>query len=160
MNKLIIIICVFLSIFLMKLYSIEKLEHLTNQSDEAIQNIASLYNKDQLTIGALNVTGKATANSFTANSFTDKSMNTTIKAYIDAKASALTRQIYAVSSRATSAQNGVNVIRSQANSLQAQVNQRVVINGRYGFLRGQNNSVIWNHGIKLTPCTGSSNCKG
>jgi uncharacterized membrane protein len=114
MNKLIIIICVFLSIFLVKLYSIEKLEHLTLQSDEAIQNLSSMYNKDQLTIGALNVTGIATA-----NSFTDRSMNTTIKAYIDAKiaavyakAAVLTGQINAVSTRTTNAQNGVNSLNS------------------------------------------------
>jgi hypothetical protein len=40
-----------------------KLEHLTPQSDEAIQNIASLYNKDKLTIGSLDVTGKANVES-------------------------------------------------------------------------------------------------
>ena len=47
-----------------------KLEHLTPQSDEAIQNLASLYNKDELTIGKLNVTGDAniTGNVPTINS--------------------------------------------------------------------------------------------
>jgi len=44
-------------------------EHLTQQSDEAIQNLASLYNKDQLTIKDMNITNGLTTNSLTASSF-------------------------------------------------------------------------------------------
>lgn len=57
-----IIIVIFLIILIMKLfnyYNKERftgLEHLTLQSDEAIQNLASLYNQDNLTVGSLNVT--------------------------------------------------------------------------------------------------------
>ena len=57
--ELIVIIIIFLIIFLVKIYNIKKLEHLTTQSDEAVQNLASLYNKDQLTIGKINVVNDA-----------------------------------------------------------------------------------------------------
>jgi len=60
MNKTVLIIGIFLIIFLWKLFTIRKLEHLTAESDEAIQNLASLYNKDNLTIGNLIVTNNAT----------------------------------------------------------------------------------------------------
>ena len=63
MNKLtlFVIISIFVIICLSKIYIVyckNKLEHLTVNSDEAIQNLASLYNTDQLTIGKINATGK------------------------------------------------------------------------------------------------------
>jgi hypothetical protein len=70
-----------------------KLEHLTQKSDEAIQNIASLYNKDQLTIGSLNVTGEANAGTLTAGSVTDNSMGSTIKTYVDEKVKEAVNQL-------------------------------------------------------------------
>lgn len=60
-----IVLIIFLIIFIIKLITVESfenLEHLTLQSDEAIQNLASLYNKDKLTIGNLNVTGDISGN--------------------------------------------------------------------------------------------------
>jgi len=92
-----IIIAIFLVIFFVKLLTISKhqnnkLEHLTSQSDEAVQNLASLYNKDQLTIAKITATG----------SITDKSMNTnTIKEYIDAVATSAQKQIDAINARIT-----------------------------------------------------------
>lgn len=58
-----IIILIFLMICLAIVYSIKNLEHFTTQSDEAIQNVASLYNKDNLTIGSMNVTGETNTGS-------------------------------------------------------------------------------------------------
>jgi hypothetical protein len=66
MNNLTIftIISIFLIICLAKIYIVcfrNNLEHLTMESDEAIQNLASLYNVDQLTIGKINSTGNMIA---------------------------------------------------------------------------------------------------
>ena len=128
MNKLLIflIIIIFIILFAIKIYSIgsnslgsyslgshslgsRSLEHLTNQSDEAIQNLASLYNKDELTIGKLNVTGDSSVTgNITGGSLTDKSMGKTVKEYIDSQIANLTNQINGVSARVTTAQNGVN----------------------------------------------------
>lgn len=47
-NITLIIIIIFLVIIVIKLLSIRKYEHLTPQSDEAIQNLANMYNKDQV----------------------------------------------------------------------------------------------------------------
>ena len=58
---LFVIISIFVIICLSKIYIVyckNNLEHLTANSDEAIQNLASLYNTDQLTIGKINATGK------------------------------------------------------------------------------------------------------
>jgi hypothetical protein len=55
-NNVILIISIFIIIFVSKLMSIRMFEHLTPISDEAIQNVASLYNTDKLTIGNLVVT--------------------------------------------------------------------------------------------------------
>lgn len=67
MNKktMYIIAIILVVIFIVKLLTMRKskLEHLTPTSDEAIQNLASLYNKDKLTIGSMNITGTATAES-------------------------------------------------------------------------------------------------
>lgn len=54
MNRLIgpIIIILFIVIFIAKLWS-QKLEHLTLKSDEAVQNLYSLYNKDNFYFGTL-----------------------------------------------------------------------------------------------------------
>ena len=65
MNNLIIfiIIIILLIIFLHRLCIKQsgKLEHLTPESDEAIQNVASLYNANKMTIGQLNSTGDVNA---------------------------------------------------------------------------------------------------
>jgi hypothetical protein len=76
-----------------------KLEHLTMESDEAIQNLASLYNVDQLTIGKLNATGIVQA-----EQLVDASLgpNMTVKAYIDAKIAALNAQITATNATVAS----------------------------------------------------------
>ena len=133
MNKFLIflIIIIFIILFAIKIYSIgsnslssyslgsrslgsrslgsRSLEHLTNQSDEAIQNLASLYNKDELTIGKLNVTGDSSVTgNITGGTLTDKSMGKTVKEYIDFQIANLTNQINGVSARVTTAQNGVN----------------------------------------------------
>lgn len=60
LNIIIIFFLFIVMILLMMILYNKKLEHLTVQSDEAIQNISSLYNKDQLTIGNLNVTKQST----------------------------------------------------------------------------------------------------
>ena len=55
-QTIIIIVVIFLIILFVKLFITKRqdnFEHLTTQSDEAVQNLASLYNKDQLTIGQL-----------------------------------------------------------------------------------------------------------
>ena len=59
MNNLIvfIVICIICIILVTYLVSINKLEHLTIQSDEAIQNINSMFNKDKLIITNANITG-------------------------------------------------------------------------------------------------------
>ncbi|ARF10075.1 hypothetical protein Indivirus_12_3 [Indivirus ILV1] len=64
-----LIAVVFVIIIVIKLLTMSKakLEHLTSTSDEAIQNIASLYNKDQMTIGNLTATGTTTLNNVTAS---------------------------------------------------------------------------------------------
>lgn len=49
-QTIIIIVLVIIIVLILITNNKEKLEHLTSQSDEAIQNLASLYNKDQLTI--------------------------------------------------------------------------------------------------------------
>lgn len=60
--NIIIIILLFIVIISLMLvyyklcYRSLNMEHLTTQSDEAIQNVASLYNTDKLTIGNLTVT--------------------------------------------------------------------------------------------------------
>jgi len=63
---LVIIIAIIIIYYLI---SNRNFEHLTNQSDEAIQNLASLYNKDELTIGKLNVTGKTETKDLVATTF-------------------------------------------------------------------------------------------
>jgi len=82
MNNLTIfvIIGIFLIILVSKLYIIpNKLEHLTT-SDEAIQNLSSLYNKDQITVS------KLVASTVNADQLFDKSMgNVSVKTYIDNK---------------------------------------------------------------------------
>jgi hypothetical protein len=83
MQIIYIIISIFLIILLAKIFIQDKLEHLTTNSDEAIQNVASLYNKDQLTIGNLNVTSNVTAESLNAGSLIDRSMNGKVKDYVD-----------------------------------------------------------------------------
>ena len=128
MNKFLIflIIIIFIILLAIKIYSIgsnslssyslgsrslgsRSLEHLTNQSDEAIQNLASLYNKDELTIGKLNVTGDSSVTgNITGGTLTDKSMGKTVKEYIDSQIANLTNQINGVSARVTDAQNGVD----------------------------------------------------
>ena len=55
--NILFIVIIIAIIIIYYLISSKKLEHLTNQSDEAIQNLASLYNEDKLTIKDLNVTG-------------------------------------------------------------------------------------------------------
>jgi len=109
-----IIIAIFLIIFFISILTIskrkDKLEHLTTQSDEAIQNIASLYNKDKLTVSRLALgdkwvltgTGRDTAGTddewlrvldkngayyggIAASKFFDLGMGTTIQNYIDTK---------------------------------------------------------------------------
>ncbi len=75
-----IIIIIFIVISIVKLLTSKrnKLEHLTQQSDEAIQNLASLYNKDKLTIGSMEITGPmtaATGNISTINSVTGNITN-------------------------------------------------------------------------------------
>lgn len=72
-------------------------------SDEAIQNVASLYNTGNMNVSNLNATssittpkvsvsGTITAGTLTAGSVIDNSMNGTIKAYIDSKINALQTQ--------------------------------------------------------------------
>ncbi len=60
-----IIVIIFVVILAIKWLSMQKLEHLTPTSDEAIQNVASLYNKDQLTITNLTATGNTSLNNTT-----------------------------------------------------------------------------------------------
>jgi len=59
MNNLIvfIVICIIVIVLATSKLSISKLEHLTIQSDEAIQNINSMFNKDKLIITNANITG-------------------------------------------------------------------------------------------------------
>ena len=54
-SNIIILVLVTLNIILIFLYSRKNMEHLTPQSDEAIQNLASLYQKDKIIIKELNV---------------------------------------------------------------------------------------------------------
>ncbi|ARF10074.1 hypothetical protein Indivirus_12_2 [Indivirus ILV1] len=79
MNQEIIylIAVVFVIIIVIKLLTMSKakLEHLTSTSDEAIQNIASLYNKDQMTIGNLTATGTTTLNNAKLNNVTASNGN-------------------------------------------------------------------------------------
>ena len=63
----VIVLLILLIMFYMLFFN--KLEHLTNQSDEAIQNVASLYNKDELTIGSMTITGKTETKDLTASTF-------------------------------------------------------------------------------------------
>ncbi len=57
MNNLIIIgiVVILLTLIILTLYKSNIKEHLTPASDEAIQNIASMYNKDQISIGKIKV---------------------------------------------------------------------------------------------------------
>ncbi|MCJ7636269.1 MAG: hypothetical protein MUO21_02135, partial [Nitrososphaeraceae archaeon] len=69
-NTIYIIIIIFVIIFLVKLFTIRKSEHLTQTSDEAIQNLASLYNKDKLTVTNLTVPESANLNNAIINTIT------------------------------------------------------------------------------------------
>ena len=59
-NTIIVILLVILLVILV--YTTTKNEHLTPQSNEAIQSVASIYNKQQMTLDNLNVTQKITGN--------------------------------------------------------------------------------------------------
>ena len=105
---LFVIISIFVIICLAKLYIVyckNKLEHLSVSSDEAIQNLASLYNTDQLTIGKLNVTDTVTAGPLTSAKLIDLSLGDTVKNYIDSKIATHTAQI-AATNAALAAQTG------------------------------------------------------
>ena len=70
MNKNLIIIGIIIVILIgIILYNKSKLEHLTITSDEAIQNIASLYNKDELTIGKMTILDKLVVKDLVASTF-------------------------------------------------------------------------------------------
>ena len=189
---IIIVLIVILLITLLIIKKDKKLEHLSFESDEAIQNLASLYNKNELTIGKLNVTADAnvnTANLNTANLKTATLDKATIKSADTIKTDKiLLGNKYIMSGvgdwagndiwlrlmrgdgqgygsfaaqslwTADNTINGRNIF-AELDSLQAQINQRVVIGGRYGFHRGHDGSIIWDHGIILNACSGN-NCRG
>jgi len=185
-----IIIAIFLIIFFVKFLTISKdnkLEHLTTQSDEAIQNLASLYNKDKLTIGSMDVTGSTTTATLKTNKLQlgDKwSFSAVGDAYANdewlrlfktdgsgayygglaagklwASTDASGNPTFSgdVGGALNNLNNRINALNTSITNLQNQINQRVVIGGRYGFHRGHDNSVIWGHGIILNNC-GSNNC--
>ncbi|MCJ7636270.1 MAG: hypothetical protein MUO21_02140 [Nitrososphaeraceae archaeon] len=121
-NTIYIIIIIFVIIFLVKLFTIRKLEHLTQSSDEAIQNLASLYNKDQLTIGTIKAT-----------QLFDESMgsNTTVKAYIDSK---ITTQINNLNAASANLQNQINSLNGALGQYvrKGPIDLRVSYNAGYG----------------------------
>ena len=98
-----IVVSIFLIIYLIKLYiiSTNNTEHLTSQSDEAIQNLASLYNKDNLTIGNINATGTVTAGTVTAGKLIDNSLGTnmSVASYIQNQIGVLTNTVASLDSK-------------------------------------------------------------
>ncbi len=183
MNKetIYIIIIVLVIIFIIKLLTIRKskLEHLTPISDEAIQNLSSLYNKDQLSITNLTATGNTNLNNTAITNVKTNKLQLGDKWLFSGVGDAGANDDWLrllktdgsnayygglAAGRLYDARIGdlssvVTNLQNQINSLQAQVNQRVVIGGRYGFHRGHDNSVIWGHGVILQPC-GLNGCPG
>ena len=196
-----IIIIIFLVIGLAKIYIIrnKNLEHLTVASDEAIQNLSSLYNKDQLTIGKLQlgdkfiVSGVDADDTFKITKVSDKSLvdiaaknitatdTKTDKIYLGKKwLISGVGDFYAnddwlrfsnsantgygggiAATRLWTTDNTINGrnIFDELDALRRDVDASVKIGGRYGFHRGHNNSIIWDHGIRLNGCYGN-NCRG
>jgi len=144
-------------------------------SDEAIKNIASIYNTDKMTLTNLNVTGNADLNKATIKNadiiktnklqFGDKFLMSGVgdfytnddwlrfmKADEKGYAGFAAQRLWT----ADNTINGRNIF-AELDALRRDVDNSVKIGGRYGFHRGHDNSVIWGHGIILQPC-GSNNC--
>jgi hypothetical protein len=147
MNKLtvFVIISIFVIICLSKIYIVyckNNLEHLTVNSDEAIQNVASLYNTDQLTIGKINATGIVKA-----EQLIDASLNSpSVKAYIDDKIAAINTKIAATDAKVASDWN--YVIGPLTEWIKAQDNMRVTAGGWYWQQR-PDGSNMWTHPTRL-----------
>ena len=142
-----VIISIFLIICLAKLYIVcfkNKLEHLTAESDEAIQNVASLYNTDQLTIGKILAKGTVQA-----EQLVDASMgnNVTVKAYIDAKIAALSTQL--ASTNATVAANNAYVTGPFTDWVKSQDGLRLLYGGSYKLSK-RDDSYMWGMPVTIS----------
>jgi hypothetical protein len=134
-------------------------------SDEAIKNIASVYNTDKMTLTNLNITGEEVANSIKTGKlqlgtkwFLTGSGKDTAGAdddwlrFVDSKGGyyggVAVGKVYDVSAGGQLSTVIAN-LQNRIDSLQAQVNQRMVINGQYTQRRADG-STMWTHTVSFS----------